>query len=81
MQLEQKVSLSLSMPQWKEWEEKQSHLAAGVSQILLALLKSCRRSAIASIGKAVVSLHKQHPTIKQIGSLSSHHYINSPLPW
>lgn len=45
----------------------------------LGFLKSCWHSAI-SIAKAVVSLHKQHPTIKQIGSLSSHHYINSPLP-
>lgn len=46
----------------------------------LGLLKPCRGSVISSIAKAIVTLHKQHPTMKQIGSLSSHRYINSPLP-
>lgn len=47
----------------------------------LELLKSCRRSATSSTAKPLVSLHKQHPATKQIGSFSSQHYINSPLPW
>lgn len=46
----------------------------------LGFLKSCQHSAFSSIVKTVISVYKQHPTIKQIVSLSSHHYINSPLP-